>query len=69
MIEENMSVREAEIYVKQRLNRKNINKHSNKKDSDTRALEADLSANTKMKVTIDHKGTQEVGRLLFHIKI
>jgi len=39
MIEENMSVREAEIYVKQILNRKNINKHSNKKDSDTRALE------------------------------
>jgi len=68
MIEENMSVREAEIYVKQRLNRKNINKHSNKKDSDTRALEADLSANTKMKVTIDHKGTPGSGKITISYK-
>ena len=68
MIEENMSVREAEIYVKQRLNRKNINKHSNKKDSDTRALEADLSANTKMKVTIDHKGTSGIGKITISYK-
>ena len=68
MIEENMSVREAEIYVKQRLNRKNINKHSNKKDSDTRALEADLSANTKMKVTIDHKGTPGRGKITISYK-
>ncbi len=68
MIEENMSVREAEIYVKQRLNRKNINKHSNKKDSDTRALEADLSANTKMKVTIDHKVTPGSGKITISYK-
>ena len=68
MIEENMSVRKAEIYVKQRLNRKNINKHSNKKDSDTRALEADLSANTKMKVTIDHKGTPGSGKITISYK-
>ena len=68
MIEENMSVREAEIYVKQRLNRKNINKNSNKKDSDTRALEADLSANTKMKVTIDHKGTPGSGKITISYK-
>jgi len=68
MIEENMSVREAEIYVKQRLNRKNINKHSNNKDSDTRALEADLSANTKMKVTIDHKGTPGSGKITISYK-
>jgi ParB family chromosome partitioning protein len=63
MIEENMSVREAEIYVKQRLNRKNINKNSSKKDSDTRALEADLSANTKMKVVIDHKEATGSGKV------
>ena len=68
MIEENMSVREAEIYVKQRLNRKNINKHSNKKDSDTRALEADLSANTKMKVTIDHEGISGSGKITISYK-
>ena len=68
MIEENMSVREAEIYVKQRLNRKNINKYSNKKDSDTRALEADLSANTKMKVTIDHKGISGSGKITISYK-
>ena len=68
MIEENMSVREAEIYVKQRLNRKNINKHSNKKDSDTRALEADLSANTKMKVTIDHKVISGSGKITISYK-
>ena len=32
MIEENMSVREAEIYVKQRLDRKNLNKKINRKE-------------------------------------
>ena len=64
MIEENMSVREAEIYVKQRLDRKNLNKKINRKDADTRALEADLFTNIKMKVSIDHKEIKGSGKLM-----
>ena len=64
MIEENMSVREAEIYVKQRLDRKNLNKNINRKDADTRALEADLFTNIKMKVSIDHKEIKGSGKLI-----
>jgi len=64
MIEENMSVREAEIYVKQRLDRKNLNKKINRKDADTRALEADLFTNIKMKVSIDHKEINGSGKLI-----
>jgi len=64
MIEENMSVREAEIYVKQRLDRKNLNKKINRKDADTRALEADLFTNIKMKVSIDHKEIKGTGKLI-----
>tara|TARA_B110000003_G_scaffold113252_1_gene115877 strand:+ start:10745 stop:11647 length:903 start_codon:yes stop_codon:yes gene_type:complete len=64
MIEENMSVREAEIYVKQRLDRKNSNNKINRKDADTRALEADLSTNIKMKVSIDHKEIKGSGKLI-----
>jgi len=64
MIEENMSVREAEIYVKQRLDRKNLNKKINRKDADTRALEADLFTNIKMKVSIDHKEIKGSAKLI-----
>jgi ParB family chromosome partitioning protein len=64
MIEENMSVREAEIYVKQRLDRKNLNKKINRKDADTRALEADLFTNIKMKVSIDRKEIKGSGKLI-----
>lgn len=64
MIEENMSVREAEIYVKQRLDRKNLNKKINRKDADTRALEADLFTNIKMKVSIDHTEIKGSGKLI-----
>ena len=64
MIEENMSVREAGIYVKQRLDRKNLNKKMNRKDADTRALEADLFTNIKMKVSIDHKEIKGSGKLI-----
>lgn len=64
MIEENMSVREAEIYVKQRLDRKNLNKKINRKDADTRAIEADLFTNIKMKVSIDHKEIKGNGKLI-----
>jgi len=64
MIEENMSVREAEIYVKKRLDRKNLNKKINRKDADTRALEADLFTNIKMKVSIDHKEIKGSGKLI-----
>lgn len=64
MIEEKMSVREAERYVKQRLSRKKINKTIQKKDSDTLAIEADLFSNIKMKVSIDHKELSGDGKVI-----
>ena len=36
------------------------------KDADTKALEADLSANLRMKVVIDHKPDQETGQITVH---
>ena len=36
------------------------------KDADTKALEADLSANLKMKVDLNHKPGQESGQLVLH---
>ncbi|SLN11563.1 Chromosome-partitioning protein ParB [Aquimixticola soesokkakensis] len=37
--------------------------HPSEKDADTRALELDLSAATGMRVSIDHQGGQEAGRM------
>ena len=68
MIEEKMSVREAERYVKQRLSRKKINKTIQKKDSDTLAIEADLFSNIKMKVSIDHKELSGDGKVIISYK-
>jgi len=55
MIDKGLSVRAAESLVKQGLS-KNISPTKPKagKDADTKALESDLKANLKMKVTIDH---------------
>jgi len=68
MIEEKMSVREAERYVKQRLSRKKISKTIQKKDSDTLAIEADLFSNIKMKVSIDHKELSGDGKVIISYK-
>ena len=66
VIKKNLSVRETEALVKAGL-RMNTPQAPKKpkavKDSDTRALETDLSANLKMKVAIDHKVGTEAGIL------
>lgn len=64
MIKGNMTVRDAEKLVKQGLNAKSASRTLKPvKDSDTRALESDLTANLKMKVSIDHKAGAESGKV------
>ena len=64
MINKNMTVRDAEKLVKQGLGSNNSPRSLKPaKDSDTRALESDLTANLKMKVLIDHKAGSESGKL------
>jgi len=62
-----LSVREAEKLVrKPKKERKPTAPRSDNKDADTRALEADLSANLNMKVSIDHNPNGTAGRLTIH---
>lgn len=61
-----LSVRETEKLVKAEGALKPAGKPTAKgpeKDADTRSLEADLSANLKLRVTIDHAGSGEAGQL------
>jgi ParB family chromosome partitioning protein len=69
VIAKNLSVRETEALARQSLGRgetpKNQARHGGRteKDADTRALEADLSANLKMGVSINHEPGGETGTL------
>ncbi|GLQ35522.1 chromosome segregation DNA-binding protein [Amylibacter marinus] len=64
MIQKNLSVREAEKLVKQGLATKTSPKTvRHEKDADTRAIESDLSAQLRMKVSIDHKVGGEAGKV------
>lgn len=68
VIRDGLSVRQTEKMAKSANQEKNGAKpsqteNSNRKNADTRALEADLSANLRMKVTIDHSSEKENGRL------
>ncbi|MEM7243316.1 MAG: ParB/RepB/Spo0J family partition protein [Pseudomonadota bacterium] len=55
MIEKGLSVRAAEALVKQGVSKTPMAaRPKGKKDADTKALESDLKANLKMKVSIDH---------------
>lgn len=65
VIHRNLSVRETERLAKGSPERKKASgpRSLREKDADTRALEADLSANLKMGVTIDHEPGGESGRL------
>lgn len=65
VITRNLSVRDTERLAKGTSERKKASgpRASREKDADTRALEADLSANLKMAVTIDHEPGGESGRL------
>jgi len=59
VIEKNLSVRETEELVRRQTGGPKAQKprsEKQEKDADTRALEGDLSAHLKMKVTINHAG-------------
>ncbi|MBB1492047.1 MULTISPECIES: ParB/RepB/Spo0J family partition protein [unclassified Paracoccus (in: a-proteobacteria)] len=64
VIDRNLSVRETEALARQVAERPAPvpKQEKDNKDSDTRALEADLSAHLKMRVRIDHAG-QDGGRV------
>jgi ParB family chromosome partitioning protein len=68
-----LSVRATEALVKSEANSGVKSKpigstDAAEKDSDTKALEADLSANLKMLVSLSHKNGQEAGQLTVHYK-
>ncbi len=67
IIRNQLSVRETEKLVKQGLNKPKAKKTAPTKpqikDADTVALEAELSASLRMKVTIDHKEGTEAGKM------
>lgn len=69
VIAKNLSVRETEALARQSLGRGDAPKarpapgSRQEKDADTRALEADLSANLKMAVSINHEPGGETGTL------
>lgn len=59
VIEKNLSVRETEEMVRRQAQAtpaKDKHNKTNEKDADTRALEGDLTAQLKMRVSINHKG-------------
>jgi len=68
VIGKGMSVRQTETLAKTGLSKRKREKARSGKDSDTRALEADLSANLGMKVSIDHKAGTESGQLSISYK-
>jgi ParB family transcriptional regulator, chromosome partitioning protein len=68
VIQDGLSVRETERLAKaqdqssdEHAKPKTKSRGTNEKDADTRALEADLSANLSMKVSIQHEAGQESG--------
>lgn len=73
VIQAGLSVRETERLAKQGTvapdegsSPKTKSRKPSEKDADTRALEADLSANLGMKVTIQHDNGQESGMITVH---
>lgn len=69
VIEKNLSVRETEDLVRRQSEVKSERPAApqREKDADTRALESDLAAHLKMKVTINHSG-KEGGQLVISYK-
>lgn len=63
VIGKGLSVRQTEALAKSGLSARKRDRRPSTKDSDTRALEADLSANLNMKVSIDHKAGTESGQI------
>ena len=64
-----LSVRETERLAKRPKTREAKRRVAQKaKDADTRALEQDLSASMKMKVSIEHKGSNGTGQVVIKYK-
>ena len=64
-----LSVRETERLAKRPKTRESKHRVAQKaKDADTRALEQDLSASMKMKVSIEHKGSTGTGQVVIKYK-
>jgi ParB family chromosome partitioning protein len=63
VIGKGLSVRQTEALAKSGLTKPKRERTQSGKDSDTRALEADLSANLGMKVSIDHRMGAESGQI------
>mgnify|MGYP000393543512 CR=1 FL=1 len=63
VIGKGLSVRATEALVKSNAKPKTAPKPRMDKDADTRALEGELSANTGMKVRIDHDNGKETGQI------
>lgn len=63
VIGKGLSVRQTEALAKSGLSTRKRERKPSAKDSDTRALEADLSANLNMKVSIDHRAGTESGQI------
>ena len=68
VIGKGLSVRQTESLARTGLTARKRQKSKPGKDSDTRALEADLSANLGMKVSIDHRAGTESGQILISYK-
>lgn len=64
VIAKDLNVRQTEALAKSGLKTKPRSSAKPQKDSDTRAIESDLSANLGMKVSIDHKPNGEAGNLV-----
>ncbi|MTH78290.1 ParB/RepB/Spo0J family partition protein [Paracoccus aestuariivivens] len=69
VIDKNLSVRETEELVRRQAEgaKQKPARQAPEKDADTRALEGDLSAHLRMKVTINHAG-QDGGQLVISYK-
>lgn len=69
VISADLSVRETERLAKAgQIAKPGKRRVAPEKDADTKALEGDLSANLKMKVSIDHKAGAETGKLTIDYK-
>lgn len=68
VVKQGLSVRETERLAKGPKTRPEKVKLQPVKDADTRALEADLSANLGMKVSVDHSAGKESGKLTISYK-
>jgi len=68
VIGKGLSVRQTEALARTGLSGKKRTRTQTTKDSDTRALEGDLSASLKMKVSIDHRPGSEAGQVTIAYK-